>query len=326
MTCRLWNITKLVWFFDYNNHPTDSVVFTTSNMAANKKYRYFYGLNNTTSSKSYQVQMFAYSGQTCFSPVQHNITINPNPVVAISPADSISLCNLDNPVQFTNTSNIAGTGVYKGTGISSSGLFDPKVSGIGKFIIHYLFTASVTGCTDSASVKITVNAVPVVSVSTQLTLLEGGQLTLDAKASITKGTMTYKWAPSAGLNRDNILNPIANPTNDIIYTLTATSNYGCTFTASVLVKVLKSPTVPNTFTPNGDGINDTWDIKYLDQYPNASVEAFNRYGLQVYFSHNYPIPWNGTYKGAALPAGTYYYIINPNSGRKIISGHVSIIR
>jgi len=320
------NVTKLVWYFDYNNHPTDSVVYTAATMPADKKYRYFYGLNSTTNSKSYLVQLFAYSGQTCFNPVQQNITINPNPVVNLSPAGPLTLCQLDQPVQFTGTTNIPGTGVYSGTAVSATGLFDPKVSGTGSFTVKYFFTATATGCTDSTSVNITVNAVPVVSVSPELTLLAGGQVTLDAKAAISTGTMTYKWSPALGLNLDNVLNPVATPTNDITYTLTATSGTGCTATASVLVKVLKEPTVPNTFTPNGDGINDTWNIQYLDSYPNATVEIFNRYGERVYFSHNYPIPWDGTYKGSALPAGTYYYIINPNSGRKAISGHVTIIR
>lgn len=320
------NVTKLVWYFDYNNHPTDSVVYTAANMPANKKYRYFYGLNSTTNAKSYQVQMFAYSGQTCFHPVQQNITVYPNPVVNLSPAGPLVLCQTDQPIQFTSTSNITGTGVYSGTGVSASGLFDPKVSGIGTFMVLYVFTATATGCTDSTSVKITVNAVPMVSSSAELVLLEGGQVTLDAKAAISVGTMTYKWSPGLNLNLDYVLNPVANPTNDITYTLTVTSNTGCTATTSIFVKVLKEPTVPNTFTPNGDGINDTWNIKYLDQYPNAIVEIFNRYGEKVYYSHNYPIPWDGTYKGTNLPAGTYYYVINPNSGRKALSGHVTIIR
>ena len=320
------NVTKLVWYFDYNNHPTDSVVYTAATMPANKKYKYFYGLNSTTTSKNYQVQLFAYSGQTCFNPVQQSITVYPNPVVNLSPAGPLVLCQTDNPVQFSSTSNIAGTGVYSGTGVSSSGLFDPNISGTGTFVIKYLFTASATGCTDSTSASVTVNAVPKLTSSAQLTLLEGGQVTLDATSSISTGTVTYKWTPAVFMTQANILNPVVNPTSDITYTLTATSNTGCTATTSIFIKVLKEPTVPTAFTPNGDGVNDTWNIKYLDQYPNATVEVFNRYGERVYFSNKYPVPWDGTYKGANLPAGTYYYIINPNSGRKALSGYVAIIR
>ena len=90
--------------------------------------------------------------------------------------------------------------------------------------------------------------------------------------------------------------------------------------------VLKAPVVPNTFTPNNDGTNDRWEIKYLDTYPNCSIEIYNRYGEKLYSSIGYPLPWDGTYKGAALPVGTYYYIINPKNGRKVITGSVTIIR
>jgi len=320
------NITKLVWFFDYTNNPTDSVVYADTALRTDRKYRHFYGLNNTTNAQSYQVQLFAYSGQTCFNPVMQNIVVNPNPVVILSPSGSVSLCQANQPLQITATPNIPGTGVFSGTGVSSTGLFDPKVSGTGTFIINYLYTATTTGCTYATSMQITVNPTPVVSVTATIDYLAGGQVTLDATASITSGTMTYKWSPSTGLSEDDILNPVASPTDNTTYTLTVTSDKFCSTTVQTMVNVLKGPVVPNTFTPNGDGINDTWDIKYLDQYPNCTVRIVNRYGTQVYFSHNYPIPWDGKYKGADLPAGVYYYIINPGSGRTVIAGFVTIIR
>ena len=320
------NITKLVWYFDYTNHPTDSVVYTDATLRTDRTYRHFYGLNNTTSAKTYQVQLFAYSGQTCFSPSMQNIVVNPNPVVTLSPAGPVSLCQSAAALQFTESSNIAGTGVFSGKGISSTGLFDPKLSGAGTFTINYLFTATATGCTYAKTFTVTVNPTPVVSIDSKLVLLEGGQVTLNANASIAKGNMTYKWTPSTGLNSDNVLNPVASPSNDITYTITATSDSGCVSTASVLVSVLKSPSIPSAFTPNGDGVNDTWNIKYLDQYPNATIQIMNRYGAQVYFSHNYPVPWDGTYKGSDLPGGVYYYIISPGSGRAVLSGSVTVVR
>ena len=84
--------------------------------------------------------------------------------------------------------------------------------------------------------------------------------------------------------------------------------------------------IPNTFTPNGDGINDTWDIKNLDSYVNCTVQIFTRYGQNVYSSIGYGVPWNGTYKGALLPSGTYYYIINLKNSSELLSGFVAIIR
>jgi gliding motility-associated-like protein len=84
--------------------------------------------------------------------------------------------------------------------------------------------------------------------------------------------------------------------------------------------------IPNTFTPNNDGINDTWDIKYLNSYPNCTVNIFDRYGQEVYSSIGYGIPWDGRRKGANLPQGTYYYIIKLQINQKALAGSVTIIR
>jgi len=91
--------------------------------------------------------------------------------------------------------------------------------------------------------------------------------------------------------------------------------------------VLPPLSIPNVFTPNGDGINDTWDIKYIEDYPTATVTIFSRYGEKLYSSIGYATPWDGRYHGALLPAGTYYYIIDfKQDNSKLLSGFVTIIR
>jgi gliding motility-associated-like protein len=104
-------------------------------------------------------------------------------------------------------------------------------------------------------------------------------------------------------------------------------NYTITYLAGTLtIQPSESAIIiPNTFTPNGDGVNDTWDIKYLDTYATCSVDIFTRWGQKVYSSTGYPIPWDGTYRGAALPTGTYYYIINLKNGLNPLSGFVAIV-
>lgn len=84
--------------------------------------------------------------------------------------------------------------------------------------------------------------------------------------------------------------------------------------------------IPNTFTPNADGVNDTWDIAALKNYPQCNLSVFNRYGGLVYYSLGYLNPWNGTHNGKALPIGTYYYIIIPQKDAAIMSGPVTILR
>ena len=92
------------------------------------------------------------------------------------------------------------------------------------------------------------------------------------------------------------------------------------------VRVYQKITIPNTFTPNGDGVNDYWDIKNLYTYPESVMQVFNRYGQPVYQSNGYPKPWDGRRNGAFLPNGTYYYIIDLRNGMPNLSGWVLIIR
>jgi gliding motility-associated-like protein len=95
---------------------------------------------------------------------------------------------------------------------------------------------------------------------------------------------------------------------------------------SVKVVSLSLPKPPNTFTPNGDGVNDVWDIKYLDQYQGCVVEIYTPAGQIIYKNTGYTIPWDGTNKGANVAAGTYYFVIDPKNGRKKIAGYVTVWR
>jgi len=116
-------------------------------------------------------------------------------------------------------------------------------------------------------------------------------------------------------------------TYPIIASGAASPDYSFTYIPGVLtISATVGTFIPNTFTPNGDGINDTWNIKYLEFYPNCTVEVYNRWGEKVYSSIGYTVPWDGKYKGDNLPTGTYYYIINLKNGDKAVSGYVAIIR
>jgi len=106
------------------------------------------------------------------------------------------------------------------------------------------------------------------------------------------------------------------------------NNYTFNYITGILTIKPVPPTIiiPNTFTPNGDGINDVWNIKALVDYPQCIVSIYTRYGSLVYQSKGYPTPWDGTYNGSKLPDGTYYYIIKPEPAMKTMAGYVTIIR
>ena len=136
------------------------------------------------------------------------------------------------------------------------------------------------------------------------------------------------WSPTTGLSNANIADPIASPTATTTYTITAEVN-GCTYTDQVIVELVRRILPVNTFTPNGDGINDQWDIVGIDDYPGAEILIFDRWGQRVYASTGYREPWDGTFNGAKLPDATYYYHIQLNQleGRAPpYTGFISIVR
>jgi gliding motility-associated-like protein len=86
--------------------------------------------------------------------------------------------------------------------------------------------------------------------------------------------------------------------------------------------------IPTAFTPNGDGINDVWEIPNLSEnFPDCVVRIFNRWGNLLFESTGYHNPWDGTYNGEPMPVASYYYIIDFNDGNnETASGSLTIVR
>ena len=96
--------------------------------------------------------------------------------------------------------------------------------------------------------------------------------------------------------------------------------------AAVTVNVaLSSFEIANTFSPNNDGINDTWILKGLKNNSTAAIKVFNRNGQMVFQSTGYAVPFDGTRNGKLLPIGVYYYIIDLKNC-DVISGSLTILR
>jgi gliding motility-associated-like protein len=187
----------------------------------------------------------------------------------------------------------------------------------------YVFNGQ--GCvSDTAIQQIVVHPYPKLNMGSDLVVLQGG--TIAIKPKYYGDSLQFKWTPPNFLNNDTAANPKASPPDDIRYYLQLTALGGCSVVDSIFITVLKSPIIPNTFSPNGDGINDTWKIKYLDSYPGATVDVYNRYGQSVFHSDGYSTEWDGTVNGKPLPIGTYYYIVNPRNSRPVFNGSITIIR
>ena len=141
------------------------------------------------------------------------------------------------------------------------------------------------------------------------------------------GTMT--WGPSEGLSTTTGSSTVASPEVTTTYQLTVTSTNGCVDTDEVTVIVNKPITIPNTFTPNDDGYNDTWIIQNIQNYPTAKVSVYDRWGQRIYnvVGYTQEKQWDGTFNGLRLPAGVYFYSIDLNTGgnKDLYQGTLTIV-
>ncbi len=315
------SITRIDWYYDADNSSVPPEV--DDNPSPGKLYQHLYPQFSSQPKKTFRVVMQAYSGETCMKPKKVTITVYAAASLTFNGPDSLCLNN--GPAQLTaqEGSGIAGSGIYKGTGVSASGVFDPMVAGIGPHTISYIYTAA-TACADTVMRVIVVKPIPTVDAGKDMVIVTGGITRLNASA--TGDSLKYQWYPVTGLSSSTILDPIITVTKDITYTLTVTNNKGCSVSDNVNIKALLDPAVPNTFTPNNDGINDKWDIKYLDSFSSCTVDVFNRNGQKVFSSIGYKTAWDGQSNNGSLPFGVYYYIIDLKNGRKPVRGYVTIIR
>lgn len=109
------------------------------------------------------------------------------------------------------------------------------------------------------------------------------------------------------------------------YTVTALLN-GCESTAELTLDSCRKVKVYNTFTPDGDGVNDFFEIENIQFYPENRLAIYNRWGNKVFEAFNYKNDWDGTYKGEPLPVASYYYILESEPGVKPQSGYINILR
>ena len=155
---------------------------------------------------------------------------------------------------------------------------------------------------------------------------------LELTADVQGGTPPYRYRWSAdGEALDTDTDQAAvSPTETTTYRVEVTDAEELTVTDSVRVVIIDCPDqvldIPTTFTPNGDGKNDLWEVGNLFTYDRRVVEIYDRYGHRLFRAEDDGAAWDGTYQGKELPVGTYYYVIVLNDGSTSYKGSVTILR
>ncbi|MGB3948982.1 MAG: gliding motility-associated C-terminal domain-containing protein [Bacteroidia bacterium] len=174
---------------------------------------------------------------------------------------------------------------------------------------------------DSAILSIIPN---VISAGPDTTIVLGESVVLNGT-----GNGTALWSPATGLDSVTIFTPTATPSATTTYTLTVTDNNSCISIDSIMVTTYSlefDGMISNLFTPNGDGINDTWYIQNISNFPDNEVFVYNIYGNLVYNKKAYTSDWDGTYNGKPLPDGTYFFVLRFDDSELVLKGSIDILK
>ena len=272
----------------------------------------------------YQVEVVSQGD--CSTTLNVDVTVNLKPVIVLN--------NVPPVCKGTSTQLTAGVsnaGSYTYSWLPAAGLSDPhSATPMAGPNVSTLYTVTVTNnitnCSATQQVQVNVIDVPVADAGTDKKIFEGQSVQLGGNLN-SSNVLSYSWSPADYLNDAHSPTPVANPPYDVNYLLTVTSDNGCgIITDEVFVRVFQKIVIPNTFSPNNDGMNDFWNIEALETYPQSTVYIYNRNGRQVFQSTGYSKPWDGKFNGSPLPTGTYYYVINLQNGTPKLSGWVFLVR
>ena len=184
---------------------------------------------------------------------------------------------------------------------------------------------------NAVTVSLTVSVTPVVSITASANyVFPGTTITFTAAVKNGSGLSDYQWYVNdmATGNNSPIFESTEFTNGDLVKCVVAPSN-SCSLPAAsqtLKVGIVSKVEIPNTFTPNADGINDTWFIKGLAGYPNCLVSVYNRLGQLMYRSKGYSADWDGRANGKDVPPSTYYYVIDLQFQNKVMSGYLTVIK
>ncbi len=188
--------------------------------------------------------------------------------------------------------------------------------------------------TDTGYTTIHVFNLPTIDAGQDKELRGGADIRLETRST---NVATYLWSPADGLSCTGCSNPVASPRRSTTYKVLVTSLQGCTAEDDVTVYVTCSGDqvfIPNTFTPNNDGINDMFYPQGKGLTNVLRFSVYTRWGELIFDRQNIPLNdpaygWNGTYKGDPLKPDVFVYVVRAlcDDGQPVeIKGDISLIR
>ena len=255
-----------------------------------------------------------------------SITIIVNPKIVLADAGRDTAVCTDKPIMITLHGTGNGTFAWlPALYLTDSTQQNPKAT-IDTTTTFYL-SITKNNCTVSDSVKISVNSLP------KLSIFKSNDIncTVPFAHLNASGALRYSWTPASFLNDSNIAQPIANPSSTAKFIVTGTDSRGCSSKDSMIITAdlsVGNILLPNSFTPNGDGLNDCFGISYYRNVKDLTFIIYNRFGEKVFETKDAALCWDGSYKGQKAEPANYIYFISAKTlcGNVVRKGSILLIR
>jgi gliding motility-associated-like protein len=270
---------------------------------------------------------FYYVNQTvndCPGPIDSiRVTVNPKPSVTVT--DGATVCPHDSVEMIaTNFDDIAyykwSPQMYLSDTVGASVVAHPETD-----MNYMVITSNVYGCTDTATVAITVKASAVIHMDDSVRIYPGESYQIDPVTNCS----IFSWSPSGGLSDKYIANPLATPEYSTRYVLTGITEWGCRTqdTISIIMNEDAIFNVPNAFAPGG--VNGKFKVSVRGLATLRYFRVYDRWGVLVYEGKDIGDGWDGTYKGVPQPVGVYVYEVSAvSTNGKVYNkvGNVTLLR
>jgi gliding motility-associated-like protein len=351
-SCNVWDTAmqyvtvfpEITADFDYVNVPcSNQFTFNDSSVAAAVSWNWSFDDGGTSTVQnpthifsgpgSYDVQLIATNSNGCKDTTTIPISYS-GAATTISPNDTV--CVESDGAQLNATGGFA----YSWSPISY--LNDPLIPNpIAHPVATTTYTVSIStintlGDTCIQTLTTTVYVIdpyiyPLSVTADNDTITEGSSTVLHV---ITDTTLAVTWTPVIGMSNPSSFNPTVAPTHTTTYTVSILDSTGCPRAVSITIYVLSMECrtedvfVPNTFTPNSDGVNDILFVR-SNEIEELYFAVYNRWGQMVFETTDMTKGWDGNYNGMkADPAVFAWYLrakcFNGNELKK--KGNTTLIR
>ena len=283
---------------------------------------------NCGAPQSYTTRLICITNLGCSNSALKTTTVFPKPTAGFAVKGTC----VNTPTFFANATTLIGDSIAY-----SLWLFGDKTQAVFSGSPQHTFSipgsystqlivVSTNNCRDTAFEKFIINPVPTCTIqpAADSVVRPGKPVTLLAHSSETN--LHYLWSN-------------AQQTNSILVTdsgrfnVTITDNNGCEGSASIHIGIIiPDDSVLGTgitihshvMTPNGDGINDYFEVEHIEQYYACQLVVYNRWNELVFQDDHYSNRWNGMSNGSPLDPGAYFYKLTVNGSNKV-TGIINIL-